>query len=84
MKTTVVLDNCPGVCKYHPLNSVILRDRQNEPRTGEDTELRDLIPFLTKLSTSDVRPMIQQWQEKYFEETNKKRNPHKDGDVIMS
>ncbi|KAG6830803.1 hypothetical protein H0H92_014652 [Tricholoma furcatifolium] len=47
---TIILDNSPASYIFHPNNAVPVSSWFNDPH---DTELTDLIPFLTDLATTD-------------------------------
>ncbi|TFK44637.1 HAD-like domain-containing protein [Crucibulum laeve] len=53
---TIILDNSPASYIFHPNNAVPVSSWFNDPH---DTELTDLVPFLTDLSTvDDVRGVL--------------------------
>lgn len=53
---TIILDNSPASYIFHPNNAVPVSSWFNDPH---DTELTDLVPFLTDLSTvEDVRGVL--------------------------
>jgi RNA polymerase II subunit A small phosphatase-like protein len=53
---TIIIDNSPASYIFHPNNSVPVSSWFNDPH---DTELTDLVPFLTDLAVvDDVRGVL--------------------------
>jgi RNA polymerase II subunit A small phosphatase-like protein len=56
MEDSIIIDNSPASYVFHPNNAVPISSWFNDPH---DTELTDLIPFLTDLATTDdVRAVL--------------------------
>ncbi|GAA6062334.1 hypothetical protein JCM10212_006584 [Sporobolomyces blumeae] len=56
MEDSIIIDNSPASYVFHPNNAVPISSWFNDPH---DTELTDLVPFLTDLSTvDDVRSVL--------------------------
>jgi RNA polymerase II subunit A small phosphatase-like protein len=56
MDISIIIDNSPASYIFHPNNAVPVSTWFNDPH---DTELTDLVPFLTDLATvDDVRGVL--------------------------
>lgn len=56
MESCIIIDNSPASYIFHPNNAVPVSTWFNDPH---DTELTDLVPFLTDLGTvDDIRGVL--------------------------
>lgn len=61
LRNTIIIDNSPACYIFHQTNAVPITTWFNDPH---DTELLDLIPFLTDMTVvDDVNPILDMGNE---------------------